>query len=282
MPQNAGSNRGLAMAFVPESTVHTHVLSRSMREKLLFLFVSAFACLITGWLIGVFSAQLNEPLSGPGLAATAPASATFTPTPPLNRPVTILFLVVDSLAASKPQMDGCWVLTFLPQTSQYFLIGFPLDTPVANNYRLLDYYNAGRNLEDAALFVSEGVRSASDHSLQVQYQVRLDQAALAETVNRLGGVTLAGEWLDGSALLQRYAALPPEAYRPRAEFQRDALQSMADVLLRQSWTAEALDQWLPGYRPFSPDADDLYQIMLTQLPLNGAELHIKVFEPPSP
>lgn len=251
-----------------------------MREKLLFVFLSAFACLLAGWWLGAQYGAIHATPPGPGVAVQAAVAPPPLVTPLSNQPVTVLLLVVDSLAASKPQLDGCWLLTFLPGTSQFFLVGFPLDTPVGTGYRLLDYFNAGRTLEDAVLFTLEGVRSAYGQGLPIQYQVRLDQALLAETVNRLGGVTIGGERLDGSALLQRYAALPPDAHRARADFQRDALQGLADALKRQPWTAETLDQWYPRYQAFSPDAEDLRQFALKALPYADNEIYLQIFEPP--
>jgi hypothetical protein len=251
-----------------------------MRDRLLFLLIGVFGCLLAGAVIGEYLANpqdtsrstppaLASPaLPGPAAAAAQPAGQ-----------VSILLLAVDNRDSAAPILDGCWVLTFTPGTNQYFLLGFPLDTPIGESRTLRDYYAAGRSLADGSRFVEEAVKIATEGGLIVQYQVILDRPAIADLTDLVGGITLNGEALSGPALIERYSALPQDDPRLEIGFQGEALGAFFESLTRQSWTADSLDQLFQHYEPYSDDADSLLVLARQALPLTNAEFHVRVFEP---
>lgn len=249
-----------------------------MRNPAGFLVLGSFVCL----LLGAFAGWI---LSSPG-AQPAPTATALQGTPigqqVLGAQKSVLIVTVDSLsAAPRPNLDGCWVLTFTPGTDKYFLVGFSQDTPVSLEppLRLIDYYNKGQSAEDGALFINSAIYQITGGGFQPDYSLIVDRKVIAEMVNAVGGLRLGGETLPGSAVLERYALLPDNALA-RLEFQRASLEAFANAVRNRPWSPDALDLLYQQYQATSADANELLALGKQSLPLTNAIFEVRAFEPP--
>jgi hypothetical protein len=192
-----------------------------------------------------------------------------------------LVLVVDDRLAVKPWLEGCWVLTFKPGTDQYFLLGFPVDVPVDRQYTIRDYDHAGQSLEDRSRFIEEALKITSQGGLTVRYRLFLDEPALAEFVDLIGGLPLdgAGPAVSGQGVVERYAALAGDPAQ-QLEFQRQVLEAITVVVKSESWTANAIQRLYERFQGLSPDADELRQLALQAESLDQATFTIQIIPPP--
>lgn len=245
---------------------------------LISIIVASICLGAVGWAIGALLAKFGTaPAVTPMPTAQAIMATVITPSPDQT---SILFLVVDTLSAAKPALDGCWVLTFQPGTSKYYLVGFPLDTPVANTRTLLDYYKAGPTVQDGRRLVEEAVKIATSGKWIVKYQVVIDRQTIAKLADTVGGVTFNGEALDGPALVQRYVDSTGTDARAQIKFQGEALTALTESLKQRTWTPEALDELFTVYQQYSPDADDLLDLAKQALPLEQADFVVLPYDPP--
>lgn len=128
----------------------------------LFLGIVTLLCLLGGVVTGLLAGGSALPAqnSMPTVRLVPPTSS---PTP---AQYSILLLGVDSLAAQRPDLEGCWVLTFQPGLPQYYLVGFSPLAPVrlpddTKEYRLEDIYAAGRQIDysGGSLFTREALQA---------------------------------------------------------------------------------------------------------------------------
>lgn len=239
------------------------------------LALGALACLAAGlitvyWLMGGYA-------STPAPAPTAPPVAAQAP----DDQVSVLLLVVNDRTVAKPDLVGCWVVTFQPGTGQYFLLGFPVEMPVDPAYTLRDYYNADRNLEDKSRFVEEALKILSQGGLKIRYRVYVDEASLAEMVDRVGGLALMDGQppLSGAELRNQYTTLAAGDPQTRIEFQRQALEAFTQALKRQTWTADDYQNLYNRFQALSPDAAELLDLARGAGPLAEANFTIRIASP---
>ena len=252
------------------------------RDRFVFLAVAVFVCLAAGVLtillwIGIPTGWMPSP--APLTPTPAPTNA---PTPiPSSQQVAILLLVVDDRTAAQPWLEGCWVLTFKPGTDQYYLLGFPVDAPLTQQYTLRDYFNANPRLEDRSRFVEEALNKASAGGLTINYYLYLDKAVLADFVDFLGGIPgySNGTRLTGAELRAQYEALAPNA-RQRIEFQQQTLEAIVTTIQRQAWAPDLLRRLAERFAGLSLDADELLDLALAAGPLDQASFTVQIVEPP--
>ena len=253
------------------------------RESLLVIGLATAFCLLMGIVAGVAIGSAGRSTPFPPATATLPVSFFATPiqvTPSMQ--VSILLLEVDSLSVRKPQLEGCWVVTFQAGLPQYFLLGFSPTTQIniqadANARTLQDAYATDTRLGLGSKFTRDALKSISPGLLSPQYEVVLDRSMLIWTVNTLNGVTVHGEWLSGERLLARYDEIPPDNPQDRLLFQCDALQAILETVQIKDWSAEA---WRPYFnlgQKWTPDAESFFTLTDTVLPtVPQAEFYINL------
>lgn len=251
--------------------------SGAPRDRYAFLVVGTFACLAAGLLTVYLSRENPAAAPAPSTAQALPAAAV-PDAASSTEPVTVLTLVVDDRLAPQPRLLGCWVLTFQEGTRQYYLLGFPADTPVDATHSLRDYYDADRNLEDKSRFVEEALKVLTQGGLKIRYHVYLDLASLAGLVDRVGGVDLdpGGPAVAGADLLAQQAALPLSDPGAQIEFQRRALGGFARAYQARAWSEAELRRLLDEFQSLSPDSFDLFAIAVRAGPLADATITVQV------
>jgi hypothetical protein len=193
--------------------------------------------------------------------------------------VTILLLAVDSRLAAKPTLEGVWVLTFIPGLPDYYGLGFPLDAPVGNGHRLVDYYNVVPRLDDASRFVKDALRIMSQDGLAPQYRVVLDRQAIRNAINTVGGITVNSEMLDGATVLQRYASLPDGDIAAQLQFQADVLLAFSEAVQQRAWTTDQLQALSDQCQHCSPDADILLALARDAIQIGPPQFHVRIYTP---
>jgi hypothetical protein len=183
--------------------------------------------------------------------------------------------------AVRPTLEGVWVITLTPGVSQYYLLGFPVDTAVGGNQKLVDYYNAGQNLTDACRFVDGVLKNISQGGIAVSYHVVLDRAMMEQMIDRMGGVALNGQVLNGAAVMQDYNAIPANDTRTQLEFQRNTLEAFTVALTAQPWTDGGVHELFAQHRETSPNSEVLLALALQALRLGQPQFNITTYQPPA-
>lgn len=247
-------------------------------KSVLVVALGALGFLLGGWWLGLNWEQIAG--NAPGPVPTALPTPAATPNTAVVAPVgpqtTLLLVVVDSLDNARPDLQGCWMITFTPGTQQYFFVGFPPDLAVDGGYRLIDYFRAAHNNGDISQFLAEGISKASTGDIAIQHPILIDRAVIRAVVDQLGGLWIGDELLDGEAVLQRHDAQPADDRLARLQFQKTALEALDEAIARQTWTDVALTALLESYQRYSPDSDELLQLARTDLPFENAEFIVQI------
>lgn len=243
-----------------------------MQGRIAFVVFISLGCLILG---SLFALVITDPRAAPGNpapVAEAVTPVTETPTPSLGAQRSVLLLVVDSRAAPQPRLEGCWVLTFTPNTPQYYWVGFSTRAVVpASSQSLQDYYLSGPSPDDREDFVKAGLAALTENSIQPALSATIDRDLLADLVTVGGGVPQPpgeGDPLNGPALLAEFDALPPEQ---QLQFQKTALAAFVQHIQAAGWTEQLLDVFYHRYQTISPDAAELLTLAKQALPFSQAQ-----------
>jgi hypothetical protein len=257
----------------------TYPPARPPRESLLLLALGIAGCLLGGVVLGIL---VGRPLVGVvGLPATATARP---PTPAATAPATIsiLLLGVDSLTASQPQLEACWVLTFQPGVPHYYLLGFSPSVVVtvpglATASSLRDIYAMDRKIDRGeSYFIRDALRVISPGLERPQAEVIYDRRTLAASVDLLDGITLSGERYTGQALLGRYDALPREDQAGRLTFQGDILSALTEAIRQQGFSPESLRPHFNLGQEWRPNPGWFTALAEAEHPLTGARFFINL------
>lgn len=247
-----------------------------MRSRIVFLVVSIFVCLLSGWLMGAALPRSSR-MMAPPTAASSPTPQSDTAQAQVN----ILLLVIENRNTPSARLDGIWVMTLTPDVPNYYLIGFATDTPVRDGLRLNDYYAAGSSLADAGHFVEGALELLTEGGLKTQYRVVIDHETLAQLVDAIGGVTRNGRATSGEALIAEYASLPGEDVAAQLEFQRAMLQALTEAVVSQAWNDARLQTLFAEHRWASADAEVLLAMALQAVRLGPPQFHITTYQPPA-
>jgi hypothetical protein len=251
---------------------------RTPRDSLLILGLLTVGCLLLGVVAGVAmgkqipnvaspqTADPHRPIPATSLAQTQAAQ------------FSVLLVGVDSLNASQPKLEACWVVTFQPGTQQYYVLGFSPDTAIAlpgeaTPQPLATIYNLDHQIGRGDIFTRDALRVISP-GLSFQAEVMFDRLMLAQTIDMLGGISLNGQWLNGPGLLTLYDQLPPDQPAERLMFQQQALTALADTAKQQNWTTETLSPFFDLGQEWSPDQGFLFTLAQAALPISQAEFFI--------
>lgn len=251
---------------------------RTPRDSLLLLGLLTVGCLLLGVVAGVAMGKQIPNVASP--QTTDPHR----PTPATSLAQTqaaqfsILLIGLDSLNASQPKLEACWVVTFQPGTQQYYVLGFAPETEIAlpgeaTAQPLATIYNLDHQIGRGDLFTRDALRVISP-GLSFQAEMMFDRLMLAQTIDMLGGITLNGHWLNGPSLLALYDQLPPDQPAERLMFQQQALIAMADTAKQQTWTTETLAPFFDLGQEWSPDQGFLFTLAQAAQPISEAEFFI--------
>lgn len=250
-----------------DTATHTN-----MQGRILFLVFATLGCLVLG---GLVAWLLTEP--GPSHTTTNPPSVTSTVFPTLGPTVglgaqrAILLLVVDSFSAPQPKLEGIWVLTFTPGTSEYFWVGFsPRSIVPATGRSLEAYFAESPTPDDRVDFTMTGVIQLTEGGVQPTLSATIDRPLLAELVSLFGGVTVGDQHLDGEALLAHYDSLPPDE---QLRFQKTALEAFIRKAQTAAWREDLLKAFKHRYQMASSDADELLRLAEEALPFSEAKFN---------
>ncbi len=256
---------------------------RMSGKSVLVVALGALGFLLGGWWLGHNWGQIAG--NGPGLGPTVSPPPAATPNlssssiAPVGPQTTLLLVVVDSLDSPRPALQGCWLITFTPGTQRYFFVGFPPDLVVDDQHRLIDYYRAAHKIGDISQFLAEAIDLASNGDISIQYPIVIDRAVISGVVDQLGGLRLGDELLDGEAVLQRHDAQSADSPQAQLQFQKTALEALAEAVARQTWTDAALTSLLNSYQRYSPDADELLQLARSDLPFENTQIIVQIWQP---
>jgi hypothetical protein len=243
-----------------------------MQGRIPFLFFATLACLVLGGLVAWI---LTEPDPSHTNTNLPPVTSTVLPTPSpttgLGAQRTILLLVVDELNAPQPKLEGVWVLTFSPGTSEYFWVGFSPQSVVPATGRSLEaYFAESPTPYDRVDFTMTGIVQLTEGGIQPTHSVTVDRPLLAELVSLLGGITVDDQHLKGEALLAYYDSLPPEQQLP---FQKAALEAFIQKAQTAAWREDLLEAFKHRYQNVSSDADELLRLAKESLPFSEAKFN---------
>lgn len=248
-----------------------------MQSRFAFLLISILGCLLLG---GLFALTLPDPSPVGPLTATATETATPTATATLGLQHAILLNVIDSRMSIQPRLEGCWVLTFTPQTPKYYWVGFSTSLVVPTTGSSLEsYFNHGPTPDDRAEFTKAGIALLTEGSIQPAFSVTIDRALLAELVTLIGGITADNQHLNGEALLAYYDSLPADQ---QLSFQMTALQAFVRKAQTANWTKEMLTYFSHRYQDVSPEAEELLSLAQQALPYSEAEFNYTLWSESDP
>jgi hypothetical protein len=255
------------------------MLTSIMRGKLIVVAGITLVCLVAGYYAG------RELGGGPPTVVPPTPGLEIDPVFPTVRPpsgqVVILLMSVDSRQQPKPNLEACWIITFQAGNPEYFLLGFPLDTPVQDGRRIIDYYSRGRSLEESTLFIKEAVVTLSDGSLDPQYVIVADRQLIAQIVDELGGISISGQTTNSQTLFAFYDSVPGTDYERRAEIQRFTLQALAEGFKGQPWSEASLIDFMKRFYDYSADADTLTRLAVDGLPYTQVEFIVHLSSVPT-
>ncbi len=150
--------------------------------------------------------------TGPTFLPTATPAVS--PTPAVSQ-ISLIVLAVDAVASLNPQLEAYWLITFKPDTPEYYLLGVPPTTTVTlseaepQTLRAIHLIDVRYNLND--LFVREAARVLSPGANRPKAVVTFDRAMVAQAIELLDGLDIAGHHYSGEAALAAYDALPPDS-----------------------------------------------------------------------
>lgn len=234
----------------------------------------ALVCVISlliGAFVGVLGGKKLFALVSP---TTTPAP---TPTPTPTNQISILLIGVDSLASRTPNLESCWVLTFVPDTNQFFLAGFSPMTSVQLKpgepaQYLKDIYATDLGLNDGdSSLTRSAVHIYSSGSPTPKAEVVFDREMLAVAIDLLGGVQISGTTLNGSTLLDYYDFIAPDEAQARLEFQQFALEAIVRSAQKVNWSKPALRAFMALGQRWNPDQAWFLRLAEAELPLADAE-----------
>ncbi|MDW8327892.1 MAG: hypothetical protein RMK99_15125 [Anaerolineales bacterium] len=247
-----------------------------MRSRIAFLVFATLGCLVLGGLVAWLLTEPSPSQRDNSPAVTSAAFSTPSPTTGLGLQRTILLLVIDSLTVLQPRLEGIWVLTFTPGTSEYFWIGFSPRVIVPATGRTLEMYFAeGPAPHDRADFTMIGLVQLTDGGVQPTLSVTIDRPLLTELIEFLGGITIEGQHLNGEGLLAYYDNLPPDR---QLSFQKAALEAFIRKAQVAAWREDLLETLYYHYQTVSPDADELLRLAKEALPFSEAKFNYRLWE----
>ena len=169
----------------------------------------------------------------PERTTPTPFPLTTTPTGLPTGPTQVLVLVVDDLTAPRPLLDGVWVTTLTPGSSETTWVGFASDLTIEHD-TLASYfstgYGIGRSAQDGALLVEAGLRRLTSGAVAPHYRLIIDRTVAADLVDRLGGITVVDQAMDGARMLAAYDAIGANGPAARVSFQAAVLEAFAQRL----------------------------------------------------
>ncbi|MCS6909400.1 MAG: hypothetical protein NZM11_02350 [Anaerolineales bacterium] len=249
----------------------------NIQGRILFLVFATLSCLVLGGLVAWLLTEPGPSQTNNNLSAVAPTMP-FTPSPTagLGTQRTILLLVIDSLTVPQPKLEGIWVLTFIPGTSEYFWVGLSPQSIVPATGRSLEMYFAESPAPyDRADFTMTGIMQLTDSGFQPTLSVTIDRPLLIELVELLGGIAIDGQHLNGEGLLAYYDSLPPDQ---QLLFQKAALEAFIRKAQAAAWREDLLETLYYHYQTVSPDADELLRLAIEALPFSEAKFNYSLWE----
>lgn len=222
---------------------------RPPRESLLLLGLLTAFCLTGGVIMGIATGRF---------VATPQATPTVTlppPPPTLDAPEvtvsvtpgpqkTLLLIGVADGYAPEPVLESCWVITFQPGVSDYYVLAVPpsavFDVASLDGPRTLTQIHAtDMRLQLDHNFVRDAIE-ARFPAFTIQAELTLDRSDLSALVGQLGGLTLDNRLLTGPALLQVYDTWPAASDLDRLDLQGEILKHLFALLAQRQWSAADL------------------------------------------
>ena len=219
---------------------------RMRRDSLLILGLLTAVCLLGGVVFGIGTGRFA--LAAPSASPTArPATPTPELAPALASPGiqrSLLIVGVSDAGAPAPTLEGCWVVTFSPGDSTIYVLSFPTDakfqlTSLPNAHTLSDIYTQDMQQQLGYRFTRDAIQSRFP-ALNIRTEITLDRNDLSDLASKVGGLSLGGRTLAGSALLAAYDAAAAQGMAARMEFQHQAFETLYNALADQHWTPASL------------------------------------------
>ena len=260
------------------------------RDSLLLLGLLTTISLIAGLVAGIQSGRIVAP--PPQASPTVPrASETGgnahgqTPTPAPNlRPtfsaqqMAIMIVGVADANVVQPKFEGCWVIAFSPGINQYYVLVFAPESrfnlaSIGRDQTLADIYTQDVQQEVGYRFMRDAIQSVFP-AMTVQAAVTVDRSDLADLASKLGGISIAGELVQGSSLASAYDSQSFDGAAARMNFQRQIFEAVFLALADQHWTPESVAWYLQQLpHPVRPEDAAALAVLANSAPaLQNSEL----------
>lgn len=227
------------------------------------------------FLIGLYTAFLQDgPSSGPQ-ARTSPTPVRATPVQ--GQETTFLFLGVDNLQATAPELEAVWFMTFQPPDRNLFLLGIPLDTIVDGDppQPLSESFAWEPQTGPSQEFQSRLYRGVP---LEPDAIIVLDRTAFATAIDFVGGVTLNDTTFAGQEVLG-ILSLTDDDPQSSLSLQRRLLAALSAsaASVGQAPELTPLIELIPQHMYVSRSIKELVAMVSPLLPITSENTHIETY-----
>lgn len=268
------------------------VMKFAHEQAFLLLIVAIVGSLLFGITLGLWLG--HPPPPPPPTTPTGPtylpsATPIASPTPDASQ-ISVILLAVDALNNPRPHLEACWLITFKPDTPEYYLLGIPPTTTVAlsnsptTSVRELHDIDVAHKLN--TLFVRDAVRTLLPGINKPKAVVVFDRAMVIQAIDLLGGLTLAGQYYSGEAALVDYETLPPDSPE-RLERQTAIVLGLLRAARDRGYSPAGLvallnlgQTWYPDYETLQNLAQEAPAFQLAEPPFDQDQFIPFLFETP--
>jgi hypothetical protein len=227
------------------------------RESLIILgLLIAFPTLFCA-VVGVATGRIiDQDLPAPTgtLAPPTPTRLPPTPVPTLPSspvlPITgvgqrsLLLIGVDDLQRQPPNLEGCWVVTYLTDVPAYYVLAFPpsarfsLDSLGGQPLTLAEIFAQDYRLQRGFQFTRDAINTRFE-GFALEADVVIDRANLVQLIADVGGLDDGSLVRSGAEVLVQYDAIEPSDSQRRLEYQGEVLSLLFAALGQRQWTPAA-------------------------------------------
>ncbi|MCC7360373.1 MAG: hypothetical protein IT317_12895 [Anaerolineales bacterium] len=232
---------------------------RLPRESVLSLGLLTAVCLLGSVVFGIATGRIFAPDAPRATSTPRPTASSFSagltdtpaapaagasPSPP-GRPRSLIIIGVDDAQSPTPLLETVWVLTFQPGVNQYYILAFP---PTAQ----FQPASLSTLQPMSAIFAQDVAQQVGTYNFVrdaiatrfpgfiIAGDIVLDRQDLVGLVTTVGGLSWAGNVVQGADLLSSYDAYEPSDEAGRMQFQQEIMELLFTTLSQQQVSQKAL------------------------------------------
>lgn len=227
------------------------------------------------FLLGLYTAFLQD---GPteGMEPTPSATAAQATQPEADE-TTLLFLGVDDLQASSPQLEAIWFLTYRAPAPDVFLLGVPLTHTVDGDppQEIDRTFSLNPDREPSDEFMERLFRAVP---LEPEATILLDRTAFAAAIDYVGGVRLNDSSFTGQEVLG-ILSLTDGDPNASLSLQRRLLAALSQSASDVGETPELtpLIDLIPEHMYISRTVNEMVGLVTPMLPIRPDTTHIELY-----